>query len=181
MDLTVDAAPSLSMTDIRTLTEADWRLLRSIRLRALLDAPYAFTSDYRDEVRRDQHWWRGRLRSDAWLIACGEQISAPPTGVISTTREAGIASSGHYINSLWVAPEHRRRRVGKALIQAALDGLCKEGVSAVSLWVLEGNEAARELYRSAGFVHTGERQLAPGSSNRHERRMLKHLRPGGGA
>jgi len=37
--------------------------------------------------------------------------------------------------------------------------------------VLDDNEAAHQLYTAAGFAYAGERQLAPGSSVRHERRM----------
>lgn len=102
------------MTDIRALTEADWQLLRSIRLRALRDAPYAFISDYHDEAMRAERWWRERLRTEVWLLAFGERTAAPPTGMISTTKEHRTASAEHYINSLWVDPEHRRRRVGKS-------------------------------------------------------------------
>ena len=47
------------------------------------------------------------------------------------------------------------------------------GAAAVSLWVLDGNDAAREFYMAIGFVPTGERQLAPGSSDLHEQRMRR--------
>jgi len=41
------------MAAMRDITEDDWRLLRAIRLRALREAPHAFTSDYGDEAGPD--------------------------------------------------------------------------------------------------------------------------------
>jgi len=41
------------MAAIHDITEDDWRLLRAIRLRALREAPNAFTSNYGDEAGHD--------------------------------------------------------------------------------------------------------------------------------
>ena len=57
--------------------------------------------------------------------------------------------------------------------------MAEAGADAVSLWILDGNEAALGLYLAAGFTLTGHRQLVPGSVNRHEERLTKHLHPDG--
>jgi ribosomal protein S18 acetylase RimI-like enzyme len=161
---------------IRDLTEDDWRLLRSIRLRALQDAPHAFTSDYGDEAGHDEPRWRESLRIHLWLVAFQDEMAAPPVGVIAATRECMAPAGEPFISSLWVDPRHRRRGIARRLIHTAAERVAARGAEAVSLWVLEGNDAAYGLYAALGFKHTGERQLAPGSSTRHERRMRKSMR-----
>jgi GNAT superfamily N-acetyltransferase len=63
-----------------------------------------------------------------------------------------------YVDFLAVAPTARRHGIGRALLQAAVDwsfGSC--GARAVTLTVRADREAARALYRTAGFerVRTG--------------------------
>jgi ribosomal protein S18 acetylase RimI-like enzyme len=161
---------------IRDITEDDWRLLRVIRLRALRDAPHAFTSDYGYEAGHDELRWRELLRGNLWLLAFEDGMAASPVGVIAATRETPPPAGEAFISSLWVDPTHRRRGIASVLIQAAADRVAARGAEAVSLWVLDGNEAAHRLYAASGFVHTGERQLAPGSSTVHERRMRRSMR-----
>ncbi len=167
------------MTDVRALTEADWRRLRLIRLRALRDAPNAFISSYYHEAGHDAHWWREGLSKDTWLLAFRAATSIQPIGVISATLGLIDSSPHPYLNSLWVAPAHRRRHVARNLLHAALEHVAEAGADAVSLWILDGNEAALRLYLAAGFTPTGHRQLVPGSVNRHEERLTKHLHPDG--
>ncbi|MFI5064495.1 MAG: GNAT family N-acetyltransferase [Streptosporangiales bacterium] len=167
------------MTDVRALTEADWRRLRLIRLRALRDAPHAFISSYYHEAGHDADWWRERLSNDTWLLAFCAATSIQPIGVISATLGLIDSSPHPYVNSLWVARAHRRRHVARTLLHAVLAHLAEEGADAASLWILDGNEAALRLYLAAGFTPTGHRQLVPGSVNRHEERLTKHLRPDG--
>ena len=68
------------MAAIHDITEDDWRLLRAVRLRALRDAPHAFTADYGNEADHDERWWRDRLRSNLWLLAFQDGSAAPPIG-----------------------------------------------------------------------------------------------------
>lgn len=74
----------------------------------------------------------------------------------------GFASAVHYvhpdkqpelwINEVGVAPTHRRRRLGRELIEELLDRAQELGCR--EAWVLteRGNETASRLYRSAGGV-----------------------------
>jgi len=67
-----------------------------------------------------------------------------------------VADEIHVLN-VAVHPEHRRRGVGRALLDA-MRGLTEEGASRVALLeVRVSNEAAIALYRSAGFERDGVR------------------------
>lgn len=54
--------------------------------------------------------------------------------------------------SLWVAPSARGRGVGRALMRALLRAAAEAGATRVSLSVEDGNDVAKGLYRSQGFV-----------------------------
>src|SRR5260370_42390075 len=91
---------------IRDITEDDWRLLRAIRLRALRDAPHAFTSDYGYEAGHDEREWRELLRSNLWLLAFEDGMAAPPIGVIAATRETLPPAGEGLLRSLWGCSAH---------------------------------------------------------------------------
>ena len=164
------------MAAIHDITEDDWRLLRAVRLRALRDAPHAFTADYGDEADHDERWWRERLRSNLWLLAFQDGTAAPPIGVIAATREPVAPAGDPFLSSLWVDPGHRRQGVARELIEAAAALVAARGAAAVSLWVLDNNKAAHSLYEAAGFRPTGDRQMAPDPANTPEQRLRRNLR-----
>jgi GNAT superfamily N-acetyltransferase len=169
-----DAGASFNVA-VREATEDDWKLLRAIRLRALLDTPGAFLSDYGLEAGHDELWWREWLLRDLWLLAFEDETAAEPIGVVAITRKPLAQGGEHFISSLWVDPEHRRRSIAKELIQTATDRVVAWGARAVSLWILGGNDRAHKLYMAVGFVDTDDCQVAPGHSNLLERRMSKSL------
>lgn len=164
------------MTAIRGASEDDWELLRAIRLWALEESPEAFVSDYNREADRDERWWRDWLRRELWLLAFADSAAAHPVGVIAASRAPLALVGEHFISSLWVNPSHRRRGIARRLVQAAAERVAAVGAEAVSLWVLDGNEAASQLYTAMGFAQTGECQPAPGRAERLEWRMRKRLR-----
>lgn len=63
----------------------------------------------------------------------------------------------HLLN-LTVERSHRRRGLGRQLLQAVIDETRRLGALAIWLEVRAGNEAALGLYRDAGFVATGLRR-----------------------
>jgi len=120
---------------------ADWRMLRQ---RSLAEDPGAFSSstamwtgDNDTEAR-----WRDRLADGPCFIAYdGDR----PVGMV-----AGRVVDDHAeLISMWVAPEARRRSVGRQLIQTVIswaDG------RPLRLRVMDGNAAATEAYEQQGFV-----------------------------
>jgi ribosomal-protein-alanine N-acetyltransferase len=57
-----------------------------------------------------------------------------------------------------VAPMHRGRGIGRALVTAALDACETRGVQSVYLEVRVSNVAARRLYAGSGFREMGRRR-----------------------
>lgn len=62
------------------------------------------------------------------------------------------------IADLAVAPDARRRGIGRALLARALGDLTESAVQQVHLEVRESNRAARTLYEEAGFRAVGRRR-----------------------
>lgn len=67
-----------------------------------------------------------------------------------------ILGSGEILN-LAVAPEWRRRRVARQLLDGGLDELAARGAEEVFLEVRESNVSAQSLYLGAGFRAVGQR------------------------
>ncbi|HVH69119.1 MAG TPA: ribosomal protein S18-alanine N-acetyltransferase [Gemmatimonadales bacterium] len=68
----------------------------------------------------------------------------------------GAADEGEILN-LGVAPAHRRRGVGRALVERVLTVLAGRGARVVFLEVRETNAVARRLYQSLGFAEVARR------------------------
>lgn len=80
--------------------------------------------------------------------------------VVVEDRLVGVADwrlLGHvlFLNGIAVAPEHRGAGIGRALLDDGLDVARRLGCAALELDVAEGNTAARQLYKGAGFVPAG--------------------------
>jgi ribosomal protein S18 acetylase RimI-like enzyme len=56
------------------------------------------------------------------------------------------------IENMAVAPLHRRRGIGRALLEAAEDWTAQRGIAVLQLFVWEFNDAAVRFYESEGFV-----------------------------
>jgi ribosomal protein S18 acetylase RimI-like enzyme len=75
-------------------------------------------------------------------MSCVRIDRAPP--ILRETRRAEITDLG-------VRRERRRRGVGLALAQAALDWVSSQGVDRVEVRVTRGNRAGQAFWRSLGF------------------------------
>ncbi|WP_438862889.1 GNAT family N-acetyltransferase [Neptunicella sp.] len=67
-----------------------------------------------------------------------------------------------HLGRLVVNPSHRGRGVGKVLVQHLIEkGRKNLNVSECSLFVLNTNQSAKQLYQSAGFIKTDYPQPMP--------------------
>jgi ribosomal protein S18 acetylase RimI-like enzyme len=81
--------------------------------------------------------WEDELAGFCSFGSCRDQDAKPKDGEIW---------------SLYIAPDHRFKGLGKALSQAALNQLISEDMQRISLWVIVGNTPAEQFYRNLGFL-----------------------------
>jgi ribosomal protein S18 acetylase RimI-like enzyme len=139
------------LIDVRRVQIDEWEALRDMRLRALADSPDAFGSTHAEAVARPERWWRDWTERSAAGAAQAMFLAwdaGEPVGIAGVFRE----ESSYIVISMWTVPERRGRGVGRSLLDAAV---AFAGDEEIVLSVTEGNDAARRLYESYGFVPTG--------------------------
>ena len=157
--------------ELHQLTPVEWPVLRAARLQALRESPHAFMSRYDHESRLSELEWRRLFDAATWIVAQeGEDV----VGLARSVGEPATPWARH-VESIWVAPTHRRRGVFRALLSALTDVERRMGVSDLLIWVLEDNQNAQRAYETVGFRLTGERQFLPGLG-RFERRLRLRIR-----
>ena len=149
---------------VRRLGVDEVDLLRSVRLRALADAPDAFGERYADIDGRDARYWTGLLRSltdpGRNVMFVAEDDHEAPAGMAFGIRDRAHADIGH-VGGMWVDPGHRRRGAAVQLTEAVVEWSRAEAFRQVVLWVTETNAPAIALYRRCGFAPSGARRPLP--------------------
>ena len=150
------------MITIRSITPQDAMLFKSVRLRALQDAPSAFGSTYTKESQlSDAEWlnraisWNGESR--IMLVAMDGKEAC---GIAGSYVDPNDATRAQLI-SMWTAPPHRQRGVGRLLIDQVLAWAQQRNVRALQLMVTSSNETAIRFYDRLGFARTGRTEPYP--------------------
>jgi GNAT superfamily N-acetyltransferase len=123
---------------IRPIVGGEWRLWRSLRLRAVEESPDSFRGTLAEESAEADEWW-----SDLVLVTAEH-----PRGLLLVA-EGGLDPIGMLFGRL-------DADVGAALLEAALEWAREAGAQRSELWVTVGNEAAERLYAAAGYTPTDE-------------------------
>lgn len=165
---------SEKLTHIRPFLPDEWPLWKSLRLQALADAPDAFGSTLESARQQNDSYWKQLIASNnlpdqEFLLA---EREGRPVGMARVgLTEDDPSKAGLF--SMWVMPSERGLGVGRALVGAAIEWARSRGVSVIILHVTEGNNEAKHLYLSSGFVGTGIREpLRPGSRLYEEAMVL---------
>ena len=139
---------------IRILTPGDAAAYQALRLHGLRESPAAFGSTYESEVDTPPEQIAERLARGAENVIFG--------AFDDDGRLVGLAGLGRQTRhragvwGMYVAPEARARGVGRALMEALIaHARTLPGLERLTLGVEAGNEAARALYHSFGFVTYG--------------------------
>lgn len=148
--------------------EQEWPQVRSLRLAMLAESATAFGSAADVPRALDAYRWRDRWPGSlAWhAVAAGE-----PIGSLTLTVDPDDPTAAE-LNSVWVAPEHRGRRVATQLVRTAVQAWAEGGGTALVLWVKTANVPARRLYESEGFVPTAALRTTDGGQERQYARAL---------
>jgi ribosomal protein S18 acetylase RimI-like enzyme len=182
------------MIVIEPITARNVWVFKAVRLRALEDAPHAFASTYAKEFQlTDSDWmkrverWNGENGAGFLAIdedddtACGIAGSFldqndPSRGSPATPGfgVAGVVTHAHLI-SMWTAPTHRKRGVGRLLVSEVLKWARGRNARVLLLSVVGNNEDAIRFYERLGFTRTGRTQPYPNDPSVMEYEMSRPL------
>lgn len=142
--------------EIRTVRPDEWRELRTLRLRALVDAPDAFGATYDEEAADPDEAWQFRAnRPDATMIVAVDAAGAfVGMGSGGTTPDHPESAA---IYGMWVDPSVRGQGLGSGIIQVIAEWAREARYGAIALGVTIGNDSATALYAHLGFRDTGLR------------------------
>ncbi len=135
---------------VRQTTEEDWCELKALRLESLTESPESFgltlsaASVYTEAQWKDR---AGNRTPPTYFIAHDADV---PIGLVGGV----MINSAFNLIAMWVAPSHRSRGIGRALVRKLLSFAKSRGESEVSLMVSPLNATAYSLYKRMGFVST---------------------------
>lgn len=147
------------MIKIRRLRIGEGELYKQVRLTALQEAPYAFTTTYESAVKRSPESWQAQADASAQgpdratLLAFEGEA---PIGMMALYRDANRTDrsenpdEGELIQ-VWVSPEYRGKGVADKLLEAMLGWAKENSFRRVVAGVNPGNEKALMFYRRYGF------------------------------
>jgi GNAT superfamily N-acetyltransferase len=142
---------------VRRVTAADGPLIRAIRLRALRTDPKSFGSTYEREAEYDDarwvDWAAGDAAGDEGATFLAFEGDVPVGIVVGARRED--ERDVFDVFAMWVAPEARRRHVGRSLLDTVEQWMVGAGGRVSALSVTTAAPAARRLYERAGYEPTG--------------------------
>lgn len=143
---------------IEPLTPDAWHLHKTIRMAALADAPYAFTTQLADVAERSDEEWAGityRRAQDPNGITYFAFVEGEPCGMAACV----LTELGAEMLAVWVAPHRRRQGVAEAMVDYARAWAQARGVDRLVVGVYADNTGAIALYRRVGFIDSGEQRV----------------------
>mgnify|MGYP001772766654 CR=1 FL=1 len=158
---------SLESIVVRRMTEAD--IGEAVELIARLKSfneeldPNFKVVDNLDEVVRD--YLKKSLASEKVIVlAAVDEGNSVMAGVVRVEivdrlfyepRLAGV------ITDLYVRPQYRRKRLGRLLIEKAVDEARKQGAGIVTVVYPAGNQIADSFYTKMGFIQLNKELYKP--------------------
>ncbi|MGH3613968.1 MAG: GNAT family N-acetyltransferase [Pseudonocardia sp.] len=148
-DTALDLLDSATCVDVTELEPRQWEIVRDMRIAALDDAPGAFVSTAETEEDQLTEYWQDQFDWATWVIARDhEQV----VGIAALALPDGESPpDSRYVESVWVAPTHRRHGVLRQMLEH-LERLAKSaGATELRLWVLDTNGSAGRAYERLDF------------------------------
>jgi ribosomal protein S18 acetylase RimI-like enzyme len=130
---------------------------------AVRTSPDSFLKTVKDVDAEPLDYWINEIRSSKWAVAQrgGEVVGVAASKPPDPDMDREDPATARYIESVWIAPGLRRKRLGERLIKYLLtaeywNNLC---IKQFVLWVYASNDSAMRLYEHIGFVRTPERNV----------------------
>ena len=143
---------------IRRIRPDEVEVYREFRLRALADAPDAFSDSIAAALARPPSFWTERVAQTS------EGINSVLFVAVDPATDRWLGMTGCYFDtenkaeamvvSVWVEPAARRQGLAGRLVLAAQAWAKERGVRRLRLWVTATNLGAQRVYTAAGFALT---------------------------
>ncbi len=151
-----------TMITIVQVTPANVQIFKAVRLRALEDAPYAFSATYAQESQfTDAEWiertnrWNGE-KGIGFLAIDGNKACGIAGAFLDpeNAREAKLVS-------MWTSQSYRQKGVGRLLVDEVTAWAARRDARVLRLMVTSKNESAILFYQRLGFIRTGRTEPYP--------------------
>ena len=136
---------------VRALAAGDEETVRSLRLRALTEAPQQFSSTYEREAVRTVEEWSRWFSPGATFVF---EDDGAPLGLAAAVPD-DVDPAVVWLMAMWVEPDARGTGAAGALVEAVVAWARRHEASLVVLHVVDANAPARRLYERHGFRATG--------------------------
>lgn len=150
------------MIVLEQITMQNASVFKAVRLRALQDTPSAFGSTYAKESQfADSEWVKraGNMNGER-SVGFIAMDAGEACGIAACFLDQDDATHAHLI-SMWTAPTHRQRGVGRLLVNEIVKWGRQRQVHTLRLMVVCKNESAIKFYERLGFARTGRTEPYP--------------------
>lgn len=104
------------------------------------------------DIQRAHDWLKARIGQDESVVLLARFDDAPAGFVQLYPMYSSVRTARIWVlNDLFIAAEFRRHGIARALLDAAAQFAREDGAAFIMLETTRDNEAARALYRAAGW------------------------------
>ncbi len=138
----------------------DAKTLRDTLREAILTSPGSFLTTVEDVDTKSPDYWIDEIQSSTWAVA---ECEGNVVGVAAAKRpdphkDKEDQATTRYIESVWICPDLRGRRLSERLIRYLLEAEYRKNqhIRHFLLWVFTTNSSAIRLYEDMGFARMPE-------------------------
>jgi RimJ/RimL family protein N-acetyltransferase len=163
---------------IRRISKEQYLVAKELRLTALKDAPYAFSTTFEQASQRSDVEWehlaesRSEGQQDCTFLAYDGDGKA--IGMAGGYRDPTNRERAHLV-AMWVAPEWRGTGAAAELVETVCQWAAAIPVREITAWVTEGNDRAIRFYNRLGFVTQPDREIFPPDPSKQTLLTLRNL------
>lgn len=108
--------------------------------------------DQPSDIQRAHDWLKARIGQNESVVLLARHDGAPAGFVQLYPMYSSVRTARIWVlNDLFIAPEFRRHGTARGLLDAAAQFAREDGAAFIMLEATRDNEAARALYRAAGW------------------------------